>query len=56
MKSVEEAMEEAFNELMNEPDEQFKKRVQDALDNPGVFSQMAQDGFVPSSVKFVVES
>lgn len=50
MKTKEQAMQEAFDELMNMPDKYFKERIQEAIDNPGVFGKMALDGFVPSVV------
>lgn len=47
MKTTEQAMEDAFNELMNMPDEYFEQKLKDAIDNPGIFGQMAKDGFCP---------
>jgi len=50
MKTQEQAMQETFDEFMNMPDEYFKERIQEAIDNPG-FGKMALDGFVPSLIE-----
>lgn len=51
MKTQEQAMEEAFNELMNMSEEDLKSHIKGAIDNPGVFSKMALDGFFPSLIE-----
>ncbi|QAY01463.1 hypothetical protein ASwh1_404 [Aeromonas phage Aswh_1] len=56
MKTKDQAIEDAFNELMNMPDEYFKQRLKESIENPGVFGRMVEDGFIPCSVIEVIEN
>lgn len=51
MKTQEQAMQEAFDELMGMSEEDLKAHIKGAIDNPGVFSKMALDEFFPSLIE-----
>lgn len=50
MMSKDEAIEKAFNDLMNMDDDSFELRLKETIASGGIFQKMAEDGFTPSLI------
>lgn len=52
MMSKDEAIEKAFNDLMNMDDDSFELRLKETIASAsgGIFQKMAEDGFIPSLI------